>query len=338
MVFRTACRCHRQVMKRWSRQSFLLKAIIVLMALFAIWLTYLSYSINRSGSLRDIDVPPHLPIRCQLASELLHYSCVGTVHDHTSNASLKLDNRVLLLVETPFTSVGQDIRSMLEANKIRFKQEIAGKNLPNLTQRDKGKYGVVIFERLQSYLTMDRWNQEMLEKYCRQYGVGIIAFASPEEQLNRAQVKNFPLFITSKLHLSRYELNAMSPVLRITRAGQTVMTSVPTDDWTAFEFNHTTYEPIAYAMSDNNSSAQKHVVVFLDQGTYDGIRRIVFGNKLRFWLHRTLFMDALSYLSYGKFSTDLERYILVDIDDVFVAKSGHRMKAADVKVIDLFTS
>ena len=36
---------------------------------------------------------------------------------------------------------------------------------------DKGKYGVIIFENLDRYLTMDKWNRELLDKYCRQYQV-----------------------------------------------------------------------------------------------------------------------------------------------------------------------
>lgn len=253
---------------------------------------------------------------------------------------------------------------MLEANKIRFKQEIAGKSLPNLTQRDKGKYGVVIFERLESYLNMDKWNQQLLDKYCRQYGIGIIAFASPAEPLTRARVTGFPLLISSRLRLDRYELNAKSPLLRITRGGQEAITGLMADDeWTSFEFNHSTYEAVAYASSLFSSSQSfaptqplsptglrgddnvvkemgsgssgpdgRHIVAFRDKGEYDGVRRVVFGSGLRFWLHRTLFLDALSYLSYGRFSTDLERYILVDIDDVFIGKPGHRMTVDDVQV------
>lgn len=49
--------------------------------------------------------------------------------------------------------------------------EVVGKSLPILTNVDKGKYGVIIFENLDRYLTMDQWNRELLDKYCRQYQV-----------------------------------------------------------------------------------------------------------------------------------------------------------------------
>lgn len=46
-------------------------------------------------------------------------------------------------------------------------------------------------------------------------------------------------------------LNAASPILRVTRAGETAWGPLPGDDWTVFTANHSTYEPLAWA--NNNS-------------------------------------------------------------------------------------
>lgn len=84
----------------------------------------------------------------------------------------------------------------------RYKVEVAGKSLPVLTNLDKGRYGVLIFENLNKYLQMDKWNRELLDKYCREYSVGIVGFAPPgEESLVGAQLKGFPLFIHTNLRL-----------------------------------------------------------------------------------------------------------------------------------------
>jgi hypothetical protein len=42
-------------------------------------------------------------------------------------------------------------------------------------------------------------------------------------------------------------LNAASPVLRLTRAGETAWGELPGEDWTIFSPNHSTYEPLAWA-------------------------------------------------------------------------------------------
>lgn len=79
---------------------------------------------------------------------------------------------------------------------------MAGKSLPVLTNLDKGRYGVLIFENLNKYLQMDKWNRELLDKYCREYSVGIVGFApSGEESLVGAQLKGFPLFVHTNLRL-----------------------------------------------------------------------------------------------------------------------------------------
>ena len=42
-------------------------------------------------------------------------------------------------------------------------------------------------------------------------------------------------------------LNAASKVLRLTRAGETVWGTLPGDDWSVFDSNHSTYEPLSWA-------------------------------------------------------------------------------------------
>jgi len=71
---------------------------------------------------------------------------------------------------------------------------------------------------------------------------------------------------------------------------------------------------------------------FQDCGEYDGIQRIFFGSGLDFWLHRLLFLDSMSFLSHGRLSTSLQRYIQVDIDDIFVGQKGTRLTPSDVEV------
>lgn len=69
-----------------------------------------------------------------------------------------------------------------------------------------------------------------------------------------------------------------------------------------------------------------------DHGLYDGIERVLFGGGLRFWLHKLLFLDSLSFLSHGQLSVSLQRLLLVDVDDIFVGERGTRLKKDDVVV------
>jgi hypothetical protein len=105
-----------------------------------------------------------------------------------------------------------DFYVKLQSFAIRYKVEVAGKSLPVLTTLDKGRYGVIVFESLSKYANMDKWNRELLDKYCREYSVGVVAFATPgEETLVGAQLKGFPLFMHTNLRLKvrRHYLNCI---------------------------------------------------------------------------------------------------------------------------------
>ncbi|XP_054731807.1 bifunctional heparan sulfate N-deacetylase/N-sulfotransferase [Anastrepha obliqua] len=327
----------------------LLKAINVrrcVLALFAITVVTIFYYTHYVDTgvfvgLIQRDTRPSPLINCRMVSGK-HTRESSRAPDHRSEARLRIDPKVLVFVETTYSGLGRDIAELLVYNRIKYKIEVAGKSLPVLTNLDKGRYGVIVFENLDKYLNMDKWNRELLDKYCREYSVGIVGFVSPsEETLVAAQLRGFPLFVHTNLRLRDASLNPASPVLRLTRAGETAWGVLPGDDWAVFQHNHSTYEPVEWAQrntqdypSDSGGQVQLPLTTVLqDHGHFDGIQRVIFGSSLRFWLHRLLFLDALSYLSHGQLSLSLDRMILVDIDDIFVGERGTRLRPDDVQAL-----
>lgn len=160
-----------------------------------------------------------------------------------------------------------------------------------------------------------------------------------ENSLLSAQLKGFPLFLHSNLALKDCSINSKSPLLYITRPSEVEKGVLPGEDWTVFQSNHSTYEPVLLAKTKSAESiphmsvdAALHTTVMQDLGLHDGIQRVLFGNNLNFWLHKLVFVDSVSFLTGKRLSLPLDRYILVDIDDIFVGKEGTRMKVEDVKV------
>ena len=84
---------------------------------------------------------------------------------------------------------------------------------------------------------------------------------------------------------------------------------------------------------DETQVDEKYIVSMLDNGHYDGIRRVLFGTTNQHWLDRLLVIDALEHLSSGKIITPLERYIQIDIDDIFVGERGIRLHESDVRAL-----
>lgn len=85
------------------------------------------------------------------------------------------------------------------------------------------------------------------------------------------------------------------------------------------------------AAIDNNLELQ--VLSIYDRGLYDGIKRVIFGGANHHWLNRILLLDAIEHLSSGQIMTPLDRYIQVDIDDIFVGERGKRMNRSDVDAL-----
>ena len=80
--------------------------------------------------------------------------------------------------------------------------EVVGKSLPLLTNLSKGKYGAVVFENFERYLTMDQWNRELLDKYLLAYNVGIIGILpSHDNEKLGVKLHGFPLYVHSHMPL-----------------------------------------------------------------------------------------------------------------------------------------
>lgn len=250
------------------------------------------------------------------------------------------DPVVLVFVESQYSQLGQDIIAILESNQFHYHAEIApGKgDIPPLTHKGRGRYALVIYENVLKYVGMDAWNRDLLDKYCVEYSVGVIAFHRASENSQPAlHLRGCPLTLRTNIALRDCCVNPRSPLLYITRA-EMDHGPLPGEDWTVFQSNHSTYEPVLLAkprLSSDDANRQLHglqATVIQDLGLHDGVQRVLFGQGLGYWLHRLILVDAIAYLTGRKLSRSLERYILVDIDDIFVGKKGTRMNVNDVKV------
>lgn len=100
------------------------------------------------------------------------------------------------------------------------------------------------------------------------------------------------------------------------------------------------YETVEFATSrkkrrkrDLEIAVTEQATIILDDGKTDGIKKVFFGGGFPFFLHTMLFMDSLEYLSpVNPVVFSLERYLQIDVDDIFIAKTGIRMKKKDVLV------
>lgn len=348
-------RCWRFHLGSFLRRIFIATICVSLVACWVIW-SQVGTSSDRERSLqqqRTITVsftakkcnyPQEKPPRTLENSQS---AMKAFLQDKLSRGS---QGKVLLVYKHTSIVFRWDITAILGANRISYNVVwVTPKtNFPSLVENDRPKYNVIIFESLKFYSELSMYNRRLIDSYAREFSVGLILFTGQENLLSH-HIRDLEIrFKTGITGLKNAELNPMSPILRITRAGGVVEGNLPLEKWVIFESNHSTHEYVQIATHELTSTylrevngeetpfetrtTKQAITVMLDKGDLDGIKRIYFGNGVGFWLNRMLFIDALNFMSNGVFGTALDRWFLVDIDDIFVGKAGIRMTKEDVQV------
>ncbi|XP_035986575.1 bifunctional heparan sulfate N-deacetylase/N-sulfotransferase 2 isoform X2 [Fundulus heteroclitus] len=348
---------------RGVRQLELHRLILALIIFSLLSMAFLAYYVSNSPKIKD---PPPLPFSdCDGGGGMQLGVSTGAADSETGGqrSPLFLPGRqgrlqevktidtsrtepvVLVFVESIYSQLGQEIIAILESSRFHYRTEIAPAkgDMPSLTEHNRGRYALIIYENVLKYVNLDAWNRDLLDKYCAEYGVGVIGFfKATENSLHSAQLKGFPLFLHSHLRLRDYRINPSAPLLYITKPNQVEQGSLPGDDWTIFLSNHSTYEPVLLATFKSSDPLAHsgpgplqalYATVVQDLGLHDGIQRVLFGNNLNYWLHKLVFVDAVGYLTGKRLCLALDRHILVDVDDIFVGKEGTRMKVSDVEAL-----
>ena len=120
-----------------------------------------------------------------------------------------------------------------------------------------------------------------------------------------------------------------SPVYHLTRPRISFSESHFSGNFACFIPQHPTYQPLLFVHSNDHKDCW---AIIQDVGEMDSIQKVYFGISPSHWLSNLIFLDTLRY--YGSNTgMSLERYLLVDIDDVFLAKTELKMRERDVNRI-----
>lgn len=297
---------------------------------------------------------------------------IKTVKDEKSenpNSGYNITRAVLIFTESENSKFLRKLKATLSSHRIYFDvltwNRLDDSELSPPRFIGEGgvlKYAAFIFDNVRIYDYLDRWTRYLLHDYCKRYGLGIVILSAIDykRETNFMQLNSVPLWVKFSVKgLYDTELNPNSPVLKITKAGN-VLKHAHRLKHTVFWSNHSTFEPVAYAYRDTDAikdgffpekelddkyvqtnvyrvNRSKFMTIIYDKGEIDGVRKVFFGGRVdSLWQYKLLFIDALATLSQGTLGSPLTRWILVDVDDIFVAHKGTRMKKGDVEVKFLF--
>ncbi|XP_030048126.1 LOW QUALITY PROTEIN: bifunctional heparan sulfate N-deacetylase/N-sulfotransferase 3-like [Microcaecilia unicolor] len=325
----------KRLRRHFQRTVLLLATFCAISVILSAYYLYNGY--------KQQNEPPELPLKVACSDfQLAPYSSVEQKMVKPAAAS-RTDARILVFVESQYSQLGLDIISLLESSRFQYHTQIAsGKwSLPALTEKHRGSYALIIYENILKYVNMDSWNRDLLDKYSLEYNVAIIGFHKVSgNSLQSGHWKGFPFSVHSNMVVRDCCLNPHSPLLRLTKSSELDQGPLSGNDWTLFHINQSAYQPIVFTkvqklenLPPTIPKVSIYATVIHDLGLHDGIQRVIFGNNLNFWLHKLIFIDSVSFLSEKKFHFSLDRYILVDIDDIFVGKEGTRMNVEDVKAL-----
>ena len=176
------------------RHLSLTRIFFVVLGFCGLSLVLLAYTVSLKSSTLSPPPPTSLTSVLSCQSDVHHVPVPNEDVEHgSSDDDVHTEPRVLLVVETLYSRLGQAVVFILESVRYKHRVQVTAadgdrKVLPTLTHGDRGRFAVIVFERLEMYLGLDSWNRQLLDKYCRDFGVGIVAFAQPDEVLVSAQV------------------------------------------------------------------------------------------------------------------------------------------------------
>ncbi|XP_065652158.1 bifunctional heparan sulfate N-deacetylase/N-sulfotransferase 3 isoform X3 [Hydra vulgaris] len=224
--------------------------------------------------------------------------------------------------------------------------------LPRLQDRfGNAAYHTFIFTNHLLYDELDSWTRNIINEHCKLFKVGIIILVEAIKANNNGisefyQLRSIPVSIKSGvMDLYDFEI-AKSSVYKIVKTGNILKGWTNRDHNSIFLTDDPSFEPMAFwkmstnsqrEFSDkfqNSSTIYKVVSILFDKGYNDGIPKVLFGAAFdTTWLHQLVFIDSLMTLSNGVLGFGIERFIQIDIDDIFVGTTGKKLVKSDIEAL-----
>eukprot|EP00118_Oscarella_pearsei_P018593 m.191236 g.191236 ORF g.191236 m.191236 type:complete len:569 (+) comp39443_c0_seq2:68-1774(+) len=246
------------------------------------------------------------------------------------------DPCVLLVVPYSRSKNGQKLEEELESNKIPYlTYNLASESRMSLTRYDSNihftvsRFSVIVFDHYRTYLRLEPSNRAHLLEISRRFRIGRVFFTISTNE--NTLLREFGVGIVPVVSVQNVSLNArISSHLRLTRPRSgTYIPSVKAKRWTKIMTRNKSFKPVLMGLSRKaRKKYTKSSFALLKEE--NGARQFWFGIDFDFWLFHLLFLDALHFASNGSIFLPLDRFIQIDIDDIFTGKIGIRLTPSDV--------
>lgn len=241
----------------------------------------------------------------------------------TFSTANNVTRRILIIID-PQTTTEKSILNFFNYFKlpIRIEEHSPGDYLffeINGTER----FSLIIFENYQTYHLLSKKEKEYLHNFCRNYSIGVISFLQfePNSQLHFQEFTAYggqlikQLEFVDELPVNKRRIGK-SGCIHSVQHKRRLASSL-------FQPKTITSSTLLRATSEANMTGSMALLLPNNQ--------IIFGAKPDdHWMVKITLLDAIHMIAPSVHNEDFQRFIQIDIDDIFVGAPGSRFAAEDV--------
>ena len=254
-------------------------------------------------------------------------------------------SKILILGQLKRGRISKTLLSILQAQRIAYdaySMPFAKGTVPDLVQGEKtrGKYCIILVLDMFQYVT-DGSMHQLFEEYCAKFGASLIFMVQESNQIYYKDLKLYSLpESTSLLRVHEadnfkyakngglWRWNKENGLLVSAHFTKDIVFAVPS-----------AYKPLdndrfQFLVSIELNTSHHLPISFIDWKSSDNITKGYIGMSLSIPLTKLVLLEILQLLNRDILKFNNQRWIQIDIDDVFVAPEGFKPTAADVKVSD----
>ena len=252
-----------------------------------------------------------------------------------------VSRRVLLISDRLSLTYSKEIRVLLQSHRIPYDVHLLNLNQTLILVNSYpfngglvGRYCLIICTDMP--LLQQHWNLTYLINYSRNFAVPIISFTRPSKSSNVTKTKHYTLVTVAGNMVKGLHLNSSRDFYYL--KSKEWFTDVPINSrWVTYipaDSAHKGIEVLAEIKYFYNKTHDMTTPLSLiDTGINDGVQKIFIGSSIYFWMSKLLFLEVIrSYSPHPVTRFGRERWLMIDIDDVFVAPLGLKMTPDDVEV------
>ncbi|CAK5066344.1 unnamed protein product [Meloidogyne enterolobii] len=208
---------------------------------------------------------------------------------------------------------------------VRQEQHLPG-DILLLELNGNPRFSLIVFENFLTFYNLSKEQKEVLHNFSKKYSVGIISFF--EFDGGKRTLKNFGEFEAfGGLQVKTVSFSSNSPVRKIGKDGfEYSFSETEQTGWTLFKEVLPNSIPLLEATMTEGD-------IFYPAFIFNEGMHAIFGAKPDHWIVYIALLDTINYFAPNIYSENLERFIQIDIDDVFVGATGSLFTANDIRAL-----